>query len=283
MTASMEIVNRDQAAAWDGHEGEVWTEHADRYDRASLRIWAHYLEHTPIAATDDVLDVGCGTGRATRDAARLATEGRALGVDLSSRMLECARQRAANEGLTNVDHVQGDAQVFPFAVAAYDVAMSSFGGMFFNDPIAAYSNIARALRPNGRIAMLAWRGLLENRWLVELREALAMGRDLPVPPPEAPTPFSFADPARARTILEGAGFEQVELSPIDEPMDIGTDTDDAYAFAETMGIVEGLTHDLDEPTRQRALTKLREMLAAHETLDGVLLDSASLLITARRP
>lgn len=282
MTTSIEIVNRDQAAAWDGHEGDVWTEHADRYDRVGRRIWAHFLEHTPIAASDVVLDVGCGTGRMTRDVARRATDGQVLGVDLSARMLACARERAAGERLANVEHVQGDVQVFPFDPESHDIAMSSFGGMFFSDPIAAYSNIAGALRPGGRLAMLTWQGLLENEWLVALREALAMGRDLPVPPPDAPTPFSFAEPDRARSILEAAGFEQVDLTPIDASMDFGSDADDAYAFAVTMGIVVGLTHELDEPTRQTALANLREMLAAHETPDGVLLGSASWLITAQR-
>ena len=75
----MEIANTEQAAAWDGHEGEHWTEHADRYDRASRRHWQRFLDAGLISASDDVLDIGCGTGKATRDAARLAAQGSVLG------------------------------------------------------------------------------------------------------------------------------------------------------------------------------------------------------------
>src|SRR5690349_8857542 len=109
MTPEVEIANPEQAAAWDGHEGDQWTEHADRYDRASSRHRARFLEAGLVGERDAVLDVGCGTGRATRDVARIASRGSATGVDLSARMLQHARERSAAEGLTNVSFVQGDA------------------------------------------------------------------------------------------------------------------------------------------------------------------------------
>src|SRR5689334_15403168 len=97
-----EIVNVEQAAAWDGHEGDVWTDHADRYDRAARRIWQRFLEARLVGGEDRVLDVGCGTGGPTRDLARLADRGHVTGVDLSARMLELARERSAEARLTNV-------------------------------------------------------------------------------------------------------------------------------------------------------------------------------------
>ncbi len=278
---SIDVVNIEQAAAWDGHEGDVWTEQADRYDRASRRIWPHFLDAPLIGRADRVLDVGCGTGGPTRDVARVAVDGEVTGIDLSTRMLELARQRSAEEGLDNVAFVRGDAQVFPFEPAALDVAMSSFGGMFFSDPVAAFTNIGGGLRPGGRLALLAWRALQENEWLLSLRGALAVGRDLPMPPPDAPTPFALADPERVRAILESAGFQDVDLEPIDEPVDLGADASDAMAFAKTMGIVEGLTHELDPATRAAAMSNLADLFHEHETVDGVLFASAAWLITAR--
>lgn len=278
----IEVVNTEQEAAWNGHEGDVWTEEADRYDRASRRILDCFAATGAIAHDDDVVDVGCGTGGPTRLAARLSETGAVLGVDLSARMLELARARAADEGLGRVTFERGDAQVFAFEPAAFDVAMSSFGAMFFNDHVAAFTNIGRALRPGGRLAVLTWRTLPENEWLTGLRGALALGRDLPVPPPEAPTPFSLADPDRVRRLLGTAGYVDVDLQPIDEPMDLGTDVADAMAFARTMGIVEGLSHDLDAAQRAEAMTRIEALFAAHETPDGVLIGSAAWLITARR-
>ena len=282
VNTSFEVVNREQEAAWNGHEGDVWTERADDYDRASGRILERLLRAGVIGGTDRVLDVGCGTGKASRQAARIAAQGSVVGIDLSARMLQLARKRAAEEALANVDFVQGDAQVFPFEAGAFDVAISSFGGMFFEDAIAAYKNVANAVRPGGTLAMLAWRSLPENEWLVALRSALAVGRDLPMPPPDGPTPFSLADPERVTRLLTSAGFAEVTLTPIDEPIDLGADATEAYAFAETMGIVEGLTGELDADLRSTALANLAELLRQRAAPSGVLLDSAAWLITARR-
>jgi len=277
-----EVVKTEQADAWDGHEGDVWTEHADRYDRAGHRIWQRFLEAELIGPADRLLDIGCGTGRPSRDAARLAFDGDVTGIDLSTRMLELARKRSADEGLANVTFVQGDAQVFAFDVDAFDVAMSSFGAMFFNDPVAAFSNIGGGLRPGGTMALLVWRTLQENDWLMALRSSLALGRELPVPPPDAPTPFALAEPERVRGILGAAGFSEVELQPIDEPIHVGTDASDALEFAKTMGIIEGLTDGLDDAARSTAMSNLDELFRRHETHDGVLLGSAAWLITATR-
>jgi SAM-dependent methyltransferase len=96
------IANVEMAQAWDGHEGDDWTENATRYEESSRWVWARFEEDVPVARTDDVLDVGCGTGRSTLLTARRAVEGTALGVDLSARMLGYARERAAEVGITNV-------------------------------------------------------------------------------------------------------------------------------------------------------------------------------------
>ena len=153
----IDVVNVDQAAAWDGHEGEVWTEQADRYDRASRRVWKRFVDAELVGRSDRVLDVGCGTGGPTRDIARVATDGEVTGIDLSTRMLELARRRSADEGLDNVTFVRGDAQVFPFEPHVLDVVMSSFGMMFFNDPVAAFTNVGGGLHPwrHARPARLA--------------------------------------------------------------------------------------------------------------------------------
>lgn len=277
-----EVVNTDQAAAWDGHEGDMWTDHADRYDRAGRWIWQRFVAASPIGQADRIVDVGCGTGRSTRAVARIARDGAATGIDLSTRMLELARTRSADEGLDNVTFIRGDAQVFPFAPASFDVAISSFGTMFFNDPVAAFANIGRAVRSDGTLALLAWRSLPENEWLMALRGALALGRDLPTPPPDAPTPFSLADPERVRGILGAAGFDDVELTAIDEPMDLGADASDALEYAKNMGIVQGLSEGLDDDARAQAMSNLATLFAERERAEGVLISSAAWLISARR-
>src|SRR3954471_12426338 len=108
------IANVDMANAWNGEEGDQWTQFAEEYDTSMRSIWARFLETDPIAPADRVLDIGCGNGQSTRGAARLAGDGWALGVDLSESMLAEARRRASAERLTNVEFLRADAQVHGF-------------------------------------------------------------------------------------------------------------------------------------------------------------------------
>ena len=279
----MDIANVDMAAAWDGDEGTDWSRDWERYD---LGVRAHHLRLMDAAAitrAERVLDVGCGNGQTTRDAARSAAEGSALGVDLSSVMLARAREIAQHENLTNVTFERADAQVHPFEPASYDVAMSRFGAMFFGDPVAAFINIARGLRPGGRLVLMSWQRLENNEWLVAIRRALAVGRELPSPPVSVPGPFGLADPDRVATILTAAGFEQVECQAVEEPFFAGTDADDADAFLGRGGVVRGLLQGLEPSDRQRARDAFRATMASHEGADGVRFDSAAWLISAARP
>jgi SAM-dependent methyltransferase len=271
--------NAEMWAAWDGPEGDHWADNAERYEATNASYGRGLLAALNLAADSTVLDVGCGTGVVSIEAGRIAREGSVLGLDLSSRMLDRARARAAAEGLDHVRFEQADAQVHRLDEAKYDVATSSFGGMFFADPVAAFANIRRGLRPEGSLAMLAWREFSRQEWILEVRNALAAGRDLPTPPPGAPGPFSLADADITKQRLEAAGYREIKLASVDEPMSFG-DADDAYSFLSTSGITRGLTHDLDDDTRAGTLAALRKMLEAHETSEGVRLDSSAWLITA---
>ncbi len=279
---SEHIANVDMTRAWDGEEGDQWTQFADEYDRTQRSIWTRFMEANSIRRTDDVLDIGCGCGQSTRDAARAADQGSALGIDLSASMLDVARRRATAEGLRNVDFRQGDAQVYPFAPGSFDIAISRFGVMFFEDRSAAFTNIASALRPGGRLAMLVWQDLSKNEWIVTVRETLAAGRELPAPVPGVPGPMAFADPDDVRGLLAGIGFEAIEFTSIEEPMWFGADADAAYAFVGEIGIVKGLSDGLDPDTKAAAHEELRAALRTHETREGVRFASGVWLISATK-
>jgi SAM-dependent methyltransferase len=279
----MTIANVEMAAAWDGAEGEHWAAHAERYEATSTGFGQALLRAAAVRASDTILDIGCGTGSSTLALARMAPSGSVVGVDLSSKMLERARAVAEREGLTNVSFEQADAQVHPFPEGSFDVAVSSFGAMFFADPVAAFANIASAVRPGGRLAVVAWRELADNEWLSALRNALAVGRTLPMPPAGAPGPFGLADRDHTAHVLVAAGFEDVEFERVDEPVRFGTDADDAYSFVSTLGMTRGLTQDLDDAGRAAALEGLHATLRAHETSDGVLFGASAWLVRASRP
>jgi SAM-dependent methyltransferase len=280
-TLRVDPANTDQARAWDGDEGTYWAEHAVRFDATMARYQRPLLDAARIAPGDRVLDIGCGTGRTTRDAAARAPDGSACGVDLSSAMIEWARLRAARERVGNASFTQGDAQVHPFPAASFDVVISRTGAMFFGDPDAAFANIARAIRPGGRLALLTWQPAARNEWFTTFVTALAAGRQRPAPPPDRPGPFSMSEPDRVRRLLRGAGFADVAVTGHRAPMYYGRDADDAHAFV--LGILGWMLDGLDEAGRARASDALHAALHEHRTVAGVLLDSAAWIVTARRP
>lgn len=265
--------NRDQLRAWDGDEGAYWAAHPEHFDRSLAAYHEAFMGVAGIERADRVLDVGCGTGQTARDAARLATSGSVLGVDLSTVMLDVARRQAAAEGLTNVAFEQADAQVHPFEPGSFDVAMSRTGAMFFGDKLAAFRNIGRALRPGGQLVMLTWQPVSENEWLREFSTAMAAGRELPTPQADAPGPFSLCEPERIEALLDEAGYSDITMKGTAAPMWFGRDAHDAFNLVS--GLLGWMLQGLDDAVRAHALDALRATILGHETPSGVLYDSAT--------
>jgi ubiquinone/menaquinone biosynthesis C-methylase UbiE len=237
---------------------------------------------TGIAPGDHVLDIGCGAGQSTRDAARAAAPGHVLGVDVSAPMLERARRLAVAERLDNLTFEQGDAQVHPFAPGHYDVAISRFGVMFFSDPGTAFSNIARALRVSARLVLLVWQSPRRNEWAMAIDAALN-GPAGSATPAMAEDAFSLADRTATARILEAAGFGGVRFTEVREPMFYGYDLDAATEFVRGFQSTRETLASMSDTDAARALQRLRGTIAAHDTgEDGVVFDSRAWLITAHR-
>jgi SAM-dependent methyltransferase len=252
----------------------------DFYDFELSAHHEHLRASYGISAGDEVLDIGCGTGLTTREAARAAAPGRVVGVDVSERMLERAREVAADEGLENISFELGDAQVHRFDPAGFDVAISRFGTMFFNDPAAAFANIAAALRPEARLVLLVWQRREDNEWMQAFDAALG---DAARPPAPDMDPLSLGDAEATARLLEGAGFDGIAFEDVHEPVFYGHDLDAALdivrGFQDTKAALESLSDD----EAARAVERLRETLASHNSDErGIALDSRSWLVTARR-
>ncbi len=229
-------------------------------------------------ASDHVLDIGCGTGQTTRAAARAAVSGAALGVDLSAAMLACARRASREQGLTNVSFLRADAQTHPFLPEASDLGVSRFGTMFFADPVAAFTNIARALRPGARLVQLVWQHSDRQQWSEVIRDVF--GHD-PVPTPAA-DPFSLADPTTVEAIMTAAGFTDVDVIDVREPVYYGSDTESAFDAVLSLRMTKNLLAPLDASCAASTLDQLRTALAARQSGGGVFFDSCAWLITAHR-
>jgi SAM-dependent methyltransferase len=231
-----------------------------------------------VGSRDRVLDIGCGTGQSTREAARAAVAGSAVGVDLSERMLERARQLSDDQGLPNITYQRADAQVHHFPPTHFDLCISRFGTMFFADPVAAFTNIGRALRPAARLVLLVWQDRDRNEWATAIRQTLTAASATP----SGPDPFSLADPTVTEGILTAAGFADVSFTDVHEPVYYGPDSATAFDAVHRLWEVKDLLADLDAVTAEQARTRLRATLAAHNTDGGVYFDSRAWIITARR-
>ncbi|WP_063064800.1 class I SAM-dependent methyltransferase [Nocardia violaceofusca] len=267
------IVNTAQSEAWNGYEGEHWAGHADRYDAVNDGINEPLLTAAQVGPGDRVLDIGCGNGQLTRAAARRAAS--ATGVDLSGPMLARARVLAEAEGVQNVSFEQGDAQVFGFAPGSYDVAISRFGIMFFADPVAAFTNIARALGAGGRLAV-AVPAMADSEIAGVFAAAAAH-----LPGFEVGHGFSaFADPAATADLLGAAGFAGVGNELVVTDSVWGADVDDATEFVVGWGPVRyhRLRNDFGTDAEVRAAVAAALVPFAG---DGpVRLRAASRLVTA---
>jgi SAM-dependent methyltransferase len=277
---TMSEPNAEQAAYWNDAAGRTWAEVQEALDRQLGPLGRATIAALAVMPGERILDVGCGSGQTSLELARLVQpNGAVLGVDLSAPLLEVARRRAS--GVGSLSFAQGDAQIFPFAPESFDAAFSRFGVMFFADPVAAFINIRRALKPGGRLAFACWRTADENPTFTLPMQAAAPYLP-PIPPaaePEAPGPFAFARQERVRGILAAAGFEAVKIAPHDEAVGSGN-LETAVALSLRIGMLGRFLND-NPSLREVAAQPVQAALAAHDGPEGIKLDAAIWIVTAR--
>jgi len=248
------------------------------YD-AELQLHNRSLfEACAIEVHDRVIDVGCGTGETTREAARLAPSGNVLGVDIVERSIERARASAAAEGIQNIRFEHGDAQLHGFLPRSFDLVMSRYGTMFFADPVAAFSNLHGALCPEGRIAMMVWQSHEKNEWSIAIEDALA-----PHFMPQAGDRqhFSLSDRSVVNQILRASGFVNIKVDQVCEPVYYGPDVEAALQWVRGFRFVQELLQRLGTEGQASVMTRLRATLDQHANDTGVWFDAREWIVTAQ--
>src|SRR5579862_3786418 len=194
----------------------AWAAAWPRRERLTMTVTDALLGQARLHAGDRVLDIGTGGGVAALAAARIVGDGAVVGVDISRPLVDLARARARAQGANNLSFTVADAQQEPVPGAPFDVAISQFGVMFFDEPATAFANIREQLVGGGRLAFACWRGAELNRWF----PAPALAGLAPPPPPPAPGksatgPFSLSDAQQTAALLEAGGWREVACTPYD--------------------------------------------------------------------
>ena len=213
--STVTFVNNEQAEFWS-QLAPTWVELEDRLEFVGGPPGRMAMDRLNLVAGQRVVDLGCGTGQTTVElASHVAPDGEVLGVDIADEMLARGRERATRLGITNVDFLHADVQVHDLGQSRFDAAYSRFGVMFSADPVAAFANVHKALRPGGLLSFVSWQSVFDNEWMLIPGAAVAsVTGSLPsMPEPGEPGPFSLADPDRVRSVLGGAGFHHVDVMP----------------------------------------------------------------------
>ena len=279
--------NAEQIKYWNETAAPKWLALQPAIDAQIEPLGRRAMERGAIALGDRVLDVGCGCGSATLELARrVGPKGRVTGVDVSTSMIERAMESTRAARFANVRLENADAQTARFSPGEFDVLYSRFGVMFFADPRAAFRNLSAALRPGSRLAFVCWQSLQENPWMLVPMKAAAKLVAFPPPPgPDAPGPFSFADPTRVREVLEHAGFAEVVLEDVRETLAVGgsESLDQAAEFVVQMGPTGAALREVQDEMRRSVTLAVREALAPYHTDRGVRMPAAAWIVTGRRP
>jgi SAM-dependent methyltransferase len=273
----------EQLEYWNGSGATRWVTRQVQMDAGLAPVADAAISLAAVQRGERVLDIGCGSGATSIALAGLVgPTGHVTGLDVSRPLIELARKRSP--GVGNLDWLLADAAAHDFPPGSADLLFSRFGVMFFGDPVAAFTNLRRALRPGGRLVFACWRPLSENPWmLLPLQVVQKLVPPLPQRGQDEPGPFAFGDPERVTHILTTAGFSAPRLIRFEMAMVLGTSLDEAAEQATSFGAAARILQGQPEAVLQTAKTEVRAALAPYFEQGRVALPGAIWLVESLQP
>ena len=285
----MTIKNATQIEFWNGETGQNWVSHDALMEAMLQPLGEAVMDSLSPKPGEHVLDIGCGCGHTSLSLAdRVGAEGSITGIDISAPMLAVASQLAAehNARHKSVQFLEADAQTHSFTPERYDAAFSRFGVMFFEDPVAAFTNIRASLRPSGRLAFCCWQPRAVNPFMTV--PAMAALELLPAPPeipPRTPGPFAFEEADYVAEILTEAGYEHVTVTPLRQPLTFGRglSLEDIVERLVEIGPIAQMVREAPEDLQQPVRGKVVDAVAPfYQAGAGMTLEGQFWLVTAKR-
>jgi ubiquinone/menaquinone biosynthesis C-methylase UbiE len=262
---------------------EGWARHADFVEERGKDVTQQMLDAVAPRRGEHVLELASGAGDVGLAAAPLVTPGEVVVSDVAAEMTAIATRRAAARGLHNVTTRTFGLEAIDADDASFDIALCREGLMFAAEPAAAVREIARVLRPSGRVAVAVWGPRTRNPWLGVVFETVSEELGRPVPPPGFPNPFALADATSLARLFETNGFEGVSVRPIDVPLSAPSFDEWWDRVAALAGPLTRVLASLPEASRRELRNRLREAVRSYETRDGLHFPGQALLASGRRP
>lgn len=279
----MTFANTEQAEFW-ASRAPSWISLESHHDQIIGEAGLLAMDRLEPEPGQHIVDLGCGTGQTTVELARrVGPDGSVVGFDIATAMLERARENAAAAGVGNVSFEHADVQSSDIGNGRFDGAFSRFGVMFFADPVRAFTNVKRALKPGGRLSFACWQAVTSNEWMLlpGMAAVSVLGAMPEMPAPDAPGPFSLADPDRTRKILESAGFHGVDIAAKEDMM--STPEERIPTFVDSalrVGAVQRMLQDADPDTFERVRSAIDDAVRSKMQDGQVLLSRAIFLVRA---
>jgi SAM-dependent methyltransferase len=275
--------NAAQFEAWNTIQGNRWVQNKDLFVRQLASHTAPILDAAALTPGQSVVDLGCGFGVTTMKIADIVGDtGHVLGLDFSEVMIAEASAQAQDRGISNITFEQADVQSYQFEPHSHDTAISRYGVMFYEDPIAAFTNVHRALKDKGRIAYICWRTPQENIWMSGPTRIAGKILDLPPPPPPgSPGIFGFADRDHVSAIMTRAGFSEISIEPVDLTAVLGDDIEHAVANALKIAPWISALENADAQAIEDISSQLRDLYRDYQGPNGIEIPSASWVVSAQ--
>jgi len=272
----------EQTKLWNGPAGRAWVDAQALLDQMLKPFEDLLVEAVSAESGGRVLDVGCGTGSTTLAAARLlGAKGRCTGIDISDPMIAAARARAERECVP-ASFICANAQTHAFEPASFDMIISRFGVMFFEDAVRAFANLRRAVRGDAELRVIAWRSAAENPFMTTAERAAApLLPNLPARRPGAPGQFAFADRHRVYAILEESGWAEIDIQSIDVACSLPEK--ELVPYLTRLGPVGLVLQETDDRTRRQVIETVRAAFEPYVHGAEVRFTAACWMVGARAP
>lgn len=244
---------------WD-EASRGWGRQADRVQDAARPISEWMIAHARLQPGERVVELAAGPGDTGFMAARqIEPGGTLICSDASAGMLEVARERAAEQGITNVEFKQLQLEWIDLPTASVDVALCRWGVMLTVDPAAALRECRRVLKPGGRLSIAVWDVPEANPWTIIIQRTLVELGHAEPPAQGGPGMFALAAPGLLRQMLEDAGFFEIEVEPVPIVRSYANVLDWIGESRDLMRQFSGVWGTLSDEQRQG----LRDTIAGH--------------------